>query len=445
MHRRSNRKQTQYPDNLFNDAINLNFSDNFKNVYYDMDRSFSSIPEMMKPIEPNIPNLPNILNFDLKNNVSGQNSGPSRNQNSNQYRSYFENDTTGNNTNKYSDTMQKTNESEKYGIKTLLNTRSKLTYPFEKVETISTETKKKIPDHSNNTDKNEEDKIEQFIKQESLNTNENLIEPEIKTTIELPTTNCQTIKINNINQDIIVKENLSDIESSMNSENNIKKIDIKNDNNNILDMNNQYTMNMTENDKLVSQGVTTLPINEPVVGSVTTEVVGSIDHGLENQDVKILNDKNIVQTDQLPKLDIDMIGTSYKVIGDLPIGSKLKIVNNTHLAEDNSMLTSISRYSSGQGRDKIISFLDHLFNETARNIKEILEDIRNGNNVDTNVSVLTGIVGKIHIFLHRYENMRNVYKTDSSAFARLGIIRDKYYTFILTLYRDMVIPKNLTR
>ena len=140
-------------------------------------------------------------------------------------------------------------------------------------------------------------------------------------------------------------------------------------------------------------------------------------------------------------LSVDMIMTSFKVIADLPDGAKLKIVNGTHLAKEDSYVACLSRYSEGQGRDKIISFLDHLFLESERNIYEILDNIRNGNNVDTNVSVLNGVISKIHIFLHRYEKMRNVYIQDSSAFARLGIIRDKFFTFLNTLFRNMVIPK----
>lgn len=143
-----------------------------------------------------------------------------------------------------------------------------------------------------------------------------------------------------------------------------------------------------------------------------------------------------------PELNIDMIGTSYKVMGDLPANTKMKIIDNTHLAEDSGYLSSLSRYSNGQNRDKIINFLDHLYHETVRNLWKLLADIRAGIEIDTNVSVLQGLLGKINVFLHRYENMRNVYKSDSSAFARLGIIRDKYYTFLNTLYRDMVIDKN---
>ena len=142
-----------------------------------------------------------------------------------------------------------------------------------------------------------------------------------------------------------------------------------------------------------------------------------------------------------PILSLDLIGISFKVIGDLPPGTKLKVVNDNHLASDNSY-TSFTRKYYGQSRKKIISFIDHLFYESQRNIKNIIFEIRSGINVDTNISILQGLISKINVFLHRYEIMREVYRTDSSAFAQLGIIRDKFYTHLHTFYRDLVLPKN---
>ena len=148
---------------------------------------------------------------------------------------------------------------------------------------------------------------------------------------------------------------------------------------------------------------------------LTTSSDSKTNESKKNNEIKPVEIK-----DEWPLLTIDMIGTSLKVVGDLPANAKLKIVNNSHFAEDNSIMGSISRYSRGQGRDKVISFMDHLFIETERNIWSILRNIREKSDVDTNVSVLQGTVAKLHIFLHRYENMRAVYKSDSSAFARLG-------------------------
>lgn len=170
-----------------------------------------------------------------------------------------------------------------------------------------------------------------------------------------------------------------------------------------------------------------------------------VDDGI--QAVKNIEDKmdgkKDIKSDEKPKfpdLTVDEINTSLKVVGDLSPGSKLKIIDNRYLAEDNSYIQSIARYSSGQSRENLINFLNHLFSEIEKKVRTILFNIRNGIDVDNNISILQGIVGKIFVFLHKYENMRSVYKSDSSAFARLGIIRDKFFTFMNTLFREMTIP-----
>ncbi len=60
-----------------------------------------------------------------------------------------------------------------------------------------------------------------------------------------------------------------------------------------------------------------------------------------------------------PLLSVDDMNISFKVVGELPTGCKLKVVNDTHLAAEDSILGSLSRYNSGDGRKRIISFLDH--------------------------------------------------------------------------------------
>jgi len=145
-----------------------------------------------------------------------------------------------------------------------------------------------------------------------------------------------------------------------------------------------------------------------------------------------------------PPLTIDMISTSLKVIGDLSPGNKLKIVDNrTHLSVDTSYLQLISRYSDEQGRDKIISFLNHLFVEVERNINIILEEIRNNYDVDNKVCVLEGLICKLAVLLHNYENIRFVYKTDTTTYAKLGVNREKFSKFLSNLFRDLAIPKHL--
>lgn len=138
-------------------------------------------------------------------------------------------------------------------------------------------------------------------------------------------------------------------------------------------------------------------------------------------------------------LDLNDINTSFKVVGDLPPNTKLKIVNNKYLAAEDSYVTSYSRYAHGQGRERIISFLDHLFKETRRNVDLLLEDIYNGVNVDDNLDALRGVMYKLPIFLHRFDVMRSVYKSDTGVYAKLGNIRDNFFSFMGTFYRKVTV------
>lgn len=136
-------------------------------------------------------------------------------------------------------------------------------------------------------------------------------------------------------------------------------------------------------------------------------------------------------------LSLDDINTSLKVIGDLKEGSKLKIVNGKHLAEDNGYFNLVGRYNTGQGRERIIIFLENMFSEVTRNVYILLGEIRNKVNVDNNIYMLQGLIYKISVFLHNYEKMRVVYKADSHTYSQLGLTRDKFFMFLNTFFRDV--------
>lgn len=137
-------------------------------------------------------------------------------------------------------------------------------------------------------------------------------------------------------------------------------------------------------------------------------------------------------------LTLDDINTSLKVIGDLKEGSKLKIVNGRHLAEDNSYINAVTRFKTEQNRDRIITFLENMYSEVNRNIKILLSEIRDKINVDNNIYMLQGLIYKISVFLHNYEKMRSVYKSDSHTYSQLGLTRDKYFMFLNGFFRDIM-------
>ncbi|CAH6421007.1 Hypothetical protein MVR_LOCUS235 [uncultured virus] len=148
-----------------------------------------------------------------------------------------------------------------------------------------------------------------------------------------------------------------------------------------------------------------------------------------------------------PQLTAKNINTTFKVVGDLKEGLKVKVVDDTCLAVDDAYISSFSRYMSGQSKEKTMSFLDHLLSESKRIIYALLSDIRtsyansNGNNDEVNnkLSELRNLHRNLNIFLHKFDAMKNVYKSDSVAYATFGNIRNNFYTFEDSFYRELVL------
>lgn len=149
--------------------------------------------------------------------------------------------------------------------------------------------------------------------------------------------------------------------------------------------------------------------------------------------------KGSIDEAKWPELTLDEVCISLKVIGDLTAGNKVKIINNKYLAEEPStLITPWTRYMEGQNRERNVSFIEHLYNETISNVWKIYDLISEGIDVGFNISILYKTVAKINVFLHRYEVMRSTYAHDSSTFARLGVIRDKFYNFLDDFFRKIM-------
>nr|AEX62600.1 hypothetical protein mv_L395 [Moumouvirus Monve] len=220
----------------------------------------------------------------------------------------------------------------------------------------------------------------------------------------------------NINE-LNSNEEITDIEKK------VELINIDNDNYNINknyinkdNMNKEY-MN-TENSLEVSRSTTGINLEESRFD---------------------LSDKNL----KLKELSVSDVNVSLKVVGELKEGSKLKIVDNSYLAEDNDgngYLGSFRRSMSGQSRDKIVVFLQHLFEETKRNHLKLLAEIRKGEDTANKMPELRDLFGNMIIFLHKYEVMRNVYKTDSGTYAKLGEIRNNFFHFRESFFKELCVP-----
>lgn len=137
------------------------------------------------------------------------------------------------------------------------------------------------------------------------------------------------------------------------------------------------------------------------------------------------------------QLTLDNINTSFKVVSDLLPKTKLRVIDSTHLAAEGSYISALSRYRSGQDREKIISFIDHICTETDRHINELLSQIKNNQAREVNINNLQQLMHNLSTFLHRYDNMRSVYQSDSSSYARLGNIRNRFFNIISTFYRTI--------
>lgn len=141
-----------------------------------------------------------------------------------------------------------------------------------------------------------------------------------------------------------------------------------------------------------------------------------------------------------PTLSINEITTSFKVVGDLQKGAKLRVAEQKYLEVESSYFPTLTR-GKFQSRKTIISFLNHMFSETKRTSYELLENIRKGVDTDTNVTSLSTFIYKMSIFLHRFETMRSAYEADSNTYSQLGNIRDDFFSFYHNFYRDMTIAK----
>lgn len=350
-----------------------------------------------------------------------------------------------------------TKPNEKYGVKTLINTKSKMVYPFDKpVEQCvqssnikepialaksdksdaTKELSESVPKKINDVDTSLCDDVEKYIVKEALSIKETFIEPELVTsTTHLGETTEKKKSAETVistNQSGALGENFSDIENRMTKPGNTKKIDNKNDENIIV--NTETKEEVVKNMETENVDVPQLDA-KPIDSKQTVPVVEK----KQNEEVTKHPEK---EEPKWPELTIENIITTFKVVGDLREVSKLKIENDRYLTIDSSYIQSISRWRNDQGREKIISFLGHLLKETKRTINKVIEDIRNDIDVDANISIVEKLISRMSIFLHTYDLMKLAYKGDAGAYARLGAIRDEFYYFRGNLFRDILVPRN---
>jgi hypothetical protein len=142
-----------------------------------------------------------------------------------------------------------------------------------------------------------------------------------------------------------------------------------------------------------------------------------------------------------PSLSMDNINTTFSVVGNLKTGVRVKIVDDRYLAVDNTYVSSFTRYTSGQCRERNLSFISHLYNETKRHTIQLLTDIRRGIDVDTRVSELEIMISNMMIFLHNFDMIRQPYESDTGTYAKFGVISRSFLTFRQCWFRDVLVAK----
>ena len=274
------------------------------------------------------------------------------------------------------------------------------------------------------------------------------------TTIDSTTIDSTSVESVNIES---ISGNIIDINTKQVIDTNEKKIDEKKYyiiESIISDQYQNKNMNNSQNNEY-NQAISNQAILNQAISidsnTVLTSSINDSSQQNESSEIKVFLDNNLAQKEKekekekeqehkMEKLNIDQIIVTFRVIGDLTEGTKLKLVSNTHLAEDSGY--SFSRTWTGQSRELVINFLEHLLVETRRNIAIILYNIRNDIEYDTNIDILEKAFEKMCVFLHKFDTMRNVYKKDTSSYARLGVIRDNFHTFKGTFFRDILPKKN---
>jgi hypothetical protein len=141
-------------------------------------------------------------------------------------------------------------------------------------------------------------------------------------------------------------------------------------------------------------------------------------------------------TESWPQLTLDDLNITFTVVGDLVPGNKLRIVDRKYFTADDSYLRSLTTGSIGQGRQAIISFLEHCHQEVNRNLNVTLALIKT--EPDIAIGKITNFVKNMSIFLHNYDNMRSVYKTDASSYSRLGNIKDNFEITYFNFFKKIL-------
>lgn len=159
-----------------------------------------------------------------------------------------------------------------------------------------------------------------------------------------------------------------------------------------------------------------------------------------------INDKNIIfkniisnmsmnQESDFPPLTYDGVLINIRVISELKPGYKLMLSQKEdgtfYLNIDNTYFQGYTRWVNGQGREKIIKFLEHLISETNNCTQKILYDIKSGMNVNDNMIRIQKINTDIDNCLNNFDTIKVAYEGNSETCSRINQVKTN-----LNLFRD---------
>ena len=137
-----------------------------------------------------------------------------------------------------------------------------------------------------------------------------------------------------------------------------------------------------------------------------------------------------------PDLTIDDINTSFKTIVNLQPGYKLKIIDKKNLVIDDSYFYMLRSEKNGQSRNVIINFLDHLLKQTIQNINKMISDAQE--NITLNNSyILSNLMHNMSTFIHHFDKIKKIYKTDNTACVKLEVIHNNYVNCHTIIFQQL--------
>lgn len=247
----------------------------------------------------------------------------------------------------------------------------------------------------------------------------------------------------------IINERESDFMEFQESEGIIKKIDDININKDMVDSDSTKTMATNkstkekENDNKPQTNKDTQVAERPntYLTSIRTTPIP------QSQPVQVIQSSNESQNVKIfPTLTVNDIITSFKVIGGLELGSKVRIEKDRFFAKDDTYLQSFFRKTT---QKDIIDFLNHIYSETQRIVNGIITNIIEKTKLgetrtpqfDLYISDFQNIFISMSVFLHNFETMAAPYRDQTVTFAQLDNIHQNFTNYLTITFRSIFIKQ----